>query len=254
MSYILDTREELKNYIEVEKFGQLPDIDAAETNQDVWDGTGIYAGWLSANTAMTVSSDDANDTLLGTGARTIRVFGLTQDSNGNWVTSNETVNMDGQNGVALSVDRIRVYRVFVVESGGGETNAGNIYIGSGAIVAGVPANIYAQIRLGFGQTLMAIYTTADTDSSVTLGNAKIIRWYATCGPNIAATAVMALQTRTNGESWRTRRVRNVANTSFLDERLTFGITVPPKTDIRIRVLSNAVVNTSVEAGFDLAQT
>lgn len=226
----------------VQKFGRIPDIDAGGTNEDVWDGEGAYS-FLSSATALKISSSSTDDAAAGTGARTVRVIGL--DSNWNEVSQDVTLN--GQTGVSLSTSLIRVYRAYVLTVGTGGVNAGNIWVGTGDITTGVPANKYAGIMAGMGQTLMAVYTVP-ADAA---GGATIWRWYATVGAVTAAFAVVALQTREYGGSWRTRRVAGIAEGGGLDESLLYGVTVGPKCDIRVRAISNGANNSTIEAGFDL---
>ncbi len=226
----------------VQKFGRIPDIDAGGANEDVWDGEGAYS-FLSAATALKISSSDAKDTSAGVGARTVRVMGL--DSN--WQEVSQDITMNGQTGVSIPTSLIRVYRAYILTVGTEEDNAGDIWIGSGTITDGVPANKYAGIKAGMGQTLMAIYTIPDGPPT----KAHIKRWYATCGAGQAAYATVALQTREDGFGWRTRRAAGIGEGGWMDESFYDKIEVQPKCDIRIRVLNNGVNNSTVEAGFDL---
>jgi len=103
---------------------------------------------------MKVSSSSADDTALGTGARTVSVQGLDQDYN----EVAETVTLTGQTAVLTTTTFIRVFRAFVITAGSGGTAAGTIYVGTGTVTAGVPATVYADIPVGENQTLMAIWT------------------------------------------------------------------------------------------------
>lgn len=122
-------------------------------NETIWEQGGVYSYLTSAST-LKVSSSSAADDSAGTGVRTVEVFGL--DANYNEVS--ETVTMDGQTGVDTTTEFLRVYRVVARSAGTGGTNAGDIYLGSGSISSGVPANKYAKILAGEGQTLMALWT------------------------------------------------------------------------------------------------
>jgi hypothetical protein len=140
----------------IDKFGHSNAVGTAI--EDIWDFGGLYS-FRDTATQMTISSADADDTIAGNGARTVEIFGL--DSAFNPV--NEVVETDGQNGVTTVNSFIRVYRMIVRSAGATGYNEGNIYLGTGAIVAGVPANKDAVIGfsaggLGENQTLMAIYT------------------------------------------------------------------------------------------------
>ena len=233
----------------VQKFGRIPDIDSTNTNEDVWDGEGQYPGFLAAATAMTVSSSSAEDTATtGTGAWTVRVFGL----NASFVEVVQDVTMTGLTAAALPLPLIRVYRMYVLTAGATSGNVGNIWVGSGAVVAGVPANKYAANLATVGQTLMATYTIPVRSSSGQAYNGgQIVRWYANCGAVQAAFATVALQTREFGGAWRSRRVTGISEGGPLDEHMTFGVNVGTKTDIRVRVIANGANNTAIAAGFDI---
>jgi hypothetical protein len=173
----------------------------------------------------------------------VRVIGLDED----WNEVSQDLIMNGTTGVNIPTSLIRVYRAYVLTAGTVETNDDNIWIGSGSITDGVPANIYAGILDATGQTLMAIYTIPAN----AIGGGKICRWYATVSAGQAAYASVALQTREFGGAWRTRRVAGIGEGGWMSEDITWGIEVGTKTDIRIRVLSNGVNNSAIEAGFDV---
>ncbi len=54
-------------YDKQQKFGRIPDIDSTNANEDVWDGTGAYGGFLAAATVLKVSSGSTDDTATGPG-------------------------------------------------------------------------------------------------------------------------------------------------------------------------------------------
>jgi len=231
------------------KFGRIPDIDSGNTNEDVWDGEGAYPGFLAAATAMTVSSSSTDDVATtGTGAWTVRVFGL----NASYVEVVQDIILNGQAAVPVPISLIRVFRMYVLTAGTGGVNAGNIWVGSGAVGSGVPATKYAANLAGVGQTLMATYTIPVTSSSgQNYIGGQIVRWYANAGAAKLAFATIALQTRESGGAWRTRRAMGVAEGGPVDEHLTFGINLGTKCDIRVRVLVNGENNTAIAAGFDI---
>lgn len=123
------------------------------TLRTVWPYTGSYAFPSSAST-MTVSSDDANDTSAGTGAQTVLVEGLDAD----YVEASETVSMNGLTAVTTTNTYLRINRVTVASAGSGGVNAGGIYVGTGTVTSGVPANVYGIISAGYCHSLMGHYT------------------------------------------------------------------------------------------------
>lgn len=132
--------------------------------ETVWDEGGIYT-FPSSASAMTVSSSDAADDIASTGAGI--VFLTLLDSNYEEFT--ETVTMDGTAGVTTaSTDIYRINGCRVVFSGSGETNAGNIYVGTGTITAGKPANVYCMIPAGYGTNRMGVYTVPADEGGFTM--------------------------------------------------------------------------------------
>lgn len=148
-------------YATVHKFGENTDLDAA-VEETIWDGGGI---WVPPTEARThdIASSDANDTSAGTGARTIKVFGL--DASG--VLTDETVTMNGVSNVATVNTYTMVYRMHVVTAGSGGQNAGAI-----TATAQIDDTVTAQISATLNQTLMAVYKVPAATT------AYVFSWYA----------------------------------------------------------------------------
>ena len=88
----------------IHKFGRNPDIDMASGFETLWNGGGIYTGFDATEAQnVLVSSDSADDTLAGTGARTIRIFGL----NENYLQIQEDLNLTGLTDVNTTNQYIR---------------------------------------------------------------------------------------------------------------------------------------------------
>ena len=133
----------------------------------VWDIVGAM-NYLSAASTLNLSSSSTADTSAGTGARTVEVKGL--DTNYALVT--EVVIMDGQSAVAMATDLIRVHSVRVLTVGSGLNNAGDIYVSTGALTAGVPNNanqIYAKMLVGNSKTLMGSFTVPSGHRAYIIG-------------------------------------------------------------------------------------
>ena len=226
----------------VNKFGYILDIDATDTNEEVWSATGAYTGFVAA-AAETSVVGGADDDVAGTGALTIRVVGLTV-SGSSWVETAEDVIMTGATPAVMTAAFIRVYRAWVLTAGSGGVNAGAIQVKHGATVL-------ADIPAGYGQTLQACYTVPDVLlNGTTISGGYVTRWYGTVGAVQSAYATIALQTRDNGGAWRTRRISGIAEGGGLNESLPLGESILSKTDIRIRVISNGANNSQIAAGFD----
>lgn len=129
------------------KFGYNADIDAA--NQEViWSHSN---GWTYLTTASTLDivSTSANDTLLGTGARTLFVSGI----NENKLPVTETIELDGLNPVTTQHQYFGINRIGITSSGSLQINDGVIT----AAVTGTPSNIQGEIPLGGGVTQQAMF-------------------------------------------------------------------------------------------------
>jgi hypothetical protein len=144
-------RGQISFHYDLHKFGFNPDVDdALET---VWSEGGLYS-YLSAATVLKVSSSSTADTSAGTGARTVQLYGLDADYN----EINETVTLNGQTAVNTTNSFLRINRMIVRTAGTGGINAGVIYAGTGTVTTGVPANKYATVAIGDGQSMMALWT------------------------------------------------------------------------------------------------
>ena len=113
--------------------------DVGTTLETVWVEGGNYV-FPPAATKMTVSSSDANDTLLGTGLRKVTVQGL--DANHDPIS--EDIDLNGLTGVTTVNSYLRIQGPgFIGKEAGSLTyNAGTVYIGTGTVTAGKPAVVY----------------------------------------------------------------------------------------------------------------
>lgn len=133
---------------------RLFNITGANTNmtagsfENVWDQGGTYT-YLTADTALFISSSDAGDT------QTVVVNGM--DDTYTEVT--RTATLSGQSQVALDDDLFRVFSAFVLSP---TPTSGDVYIAeSDTLTGGVPddeTKIKAKIMQEFQSTQMAQYT------------------------------------------------------------------------------------------------
>lgn len=93
---------------------------------------------LTSAVALELLSGSANDAAAGSGARTVRVTGLT----GDYAEQSETVTLNGTSAVALTLSYLRVNAIDVLTCGSGGANAGALTLrlsGGGATVGYVVA-------------------------------------------------------------------------------------------------------------------
>ena len=210
------------------KFGQNSVVgNSVET---IWQQGGLYSYPPSATT-MTVSSSNTNDTSAGTGARTVLISGLDGDYN----EISETITLNGQTAVTTTNSFLRVNRAIVLTAGSGGANAGIIYVGTGTVTTGVPANVYTTINGdGTNQSLQAFWTVPANynayihQTNISTGNSS----------NTPAVLKTLLVARPHGGVFNTKEVIVLTDGNHL-QNYSFPITLTEKTDIEFRAESSS---------------
>lgn len=225
-----------QNFSPLRKFGFNPSVGTSE--ESIWDQQGRYV-WQPSASQISISSDDANDTAVGTGLRTCEVFGLS----GSHGEISEVVVLDGQNAVLTTQSFLRTFRIRGLTAGASETNEGTIYAGTGTVTAGVPANIYARISPGEGQTLMAIYTVPDGKEAIirdltvsSFGNANIF-------------ATVRLRVRNEGGIFRTIDKFTLSRGALPAPRSYSGL-IAARSDIEVTAEASGAGGIDVSAAFE----
>jgi len=145
--YLAVQQGKVPGYTMINKFGYNPSIGSGAF-ETIWE-TGDDYPWQSSAVTVDVVSDDTNDDVAGTGARTLRIQGL----DGSYNLAEETVDMDGTTTVTTTQTFLRVFRMSVETAGTSGNNEGTItatYTGG--------SDVAATITAGNGQTLMTLYT------------------------------------------------------------------------------------------------
>lgn len=138
----------------IEDWGLIGHTDDSQTTETtIWDLPSRYV-FPPVASSMTVSSADVNDDYLDTGAWSVIIQGLDI----NYLEIEELVFLDGQNPVNTTNEFYRINYFQIIGSGTSETNEGHLYLGTGAVVGGIPANIYGLIDAGYGNVFTAVYT------------------------------------------------------------------------------------------------
>ena len=147
---------EIKGARGVNIVGRNVDVDKSDVPEDIWDGASSINNaiiWVPPTTARIhdiVSTDALDDGApVGTGARTIRVSGLVA-----WDRPevSEDLTLDGLTNVPTVNAYVTINRMEILTFGVLGTNAGTI-----TAIAQTDLTITAQIEIGFGGTMMAIY-------------------------------------------------------------------------------------------------
>lgn len=236
---------DIDGWSNVFKFGRNPDIDIATAPQDVWEGGGLYTGQPdSAPETVEVFSDSAADAAAGTGARTIRIFGLkTSDSTS---YESEDFTLDGTTPVVSTESWWRVNRAYVLTSGSGQTNAGLITVRHSTTTA----NVFVQMAAGTAQTQIAAWTVpAGHQFAIVDAEVSLVRANGANGSGLVELATKDFGTNT----WRFQRLSEISNSQNTSLAIpSQPLIVSPKADIVVRVTSvsdnNSIVGASI-AGF-----
>ena len=145
--YLAVQQGKVPGYSMVNKFGYNSSIGSGSF-ETIWE-TGDDYPWQSSAVTVDVVSDDTDDDVAGTGARTLRIQGL----DGSYNLAEETIDMDGTTTVTTTQTFLRVFRMSVETAGSSGNNEGTITV---TYTGG--SDVAATISEGNGQTLMALYT------------------------------------------------------------------------------------------------
>jgi hypothetical protein len=207
----------------------------------LWPGGGTLYSYPSAATVLKISAANANDTVAGTGARTVLVNGL--DANYNEIS--EIVSLNGQTAVNTVNSYLRFHYMAVLTAGSGETAAGILYAGVGTVTSGVPATIYGYISLGYNISEQAFWT-------VPAGYTAYITSCAWTSANTTANIIVtgSLNVRPlNGVFLTESTCKMVAGNSF-DRHFDTAVRVSEKSDIEMRAASSTA-GSSVTGEFNV---
>jgi len=243
----------VSGHLVVNKFGRNAEVDTATDPADVWDGGMATGGdssvWVAPTQARghtIASSSTADDfSASGTGARTLRLWGLTD-----WDTAevNEDIELDGAgtNAVATVNNYVIIHRMRVLTAGSGNTNAGEI-----RATATTDGTVTARISAGKGQTLMAIYGVPSIQSFY------VVQWYIDVNKSGAAgTAavelVVAPDADTDVDLFVVKHHLGLQTTGTSHVAHTFDppFKIAGPAIIKASVFEVSANNTDVSAGFD----
>lgn len=208
------------------RFGSNAAVGSSE--ETIWANGGLY-NYLTAATQVKLSSSSANDAAAGTGARTVYIEGL--DSSYNEIA--ETVTLNGQTEVLTTQSFLRVFTGTVMTAGSGGTAAGDIYIGTGTVTAGVPATVLGKIAIGENKTMMAMWTVP-AGHTIYMHSGTISS--GTEGGNQFVTA--RLKIRPLGGVFQTAALVTLAG-AFIPFDFGIALAIPEKTDIEARAVSSS---------------
>lgn len=226
----------LAGYSAINKFGRNPNIGG--TPETIWMYGGRYVYLTSPSTVYAYSAD-TDDSVSGTGARTVTIQGLDV----NYESIEETVTV--RSGVASTAQFLRVFRAFVATAGSTGTNEGDVIISTGAAGTGTVLADIGRVgtgtTYGLGQTQLALYTIpAHCTGYLTAWNVGVGAY------NDAVT--VSLLSREFNSAFRTRDIMDVPG-GHHTRNYSVPIKLPAKTDVEI--IGIASTGTNISSSFDI---
>lgn len=194
----------------VDVFGVNEDVGTAQ--EDVWGGGGVYP-FLDTAFTLTISSTSANDTLLGSGARTAKITGL----DASYAEISEEINLAGTANVTTQNSYLRVNEFEIVTAGSYGGAEGNVTAYAGS-------NLQSIIVNGHNTCLSSVYT-------VPAGYiALIFSIEVAVGKNREVLAT--LRARQYGGVFHAESAAKIYQQSFMQNK-KFGMYLDEKSDIKM---------------------
>lgn len=211
-------------------FGYNGDVDSA-AEETIWTYGGLYTH-LTEPTTLTLSSSSASDTSDGTGARTVYLLGI----NGTGAEFAETLTLNGQTAVSTVHQYTEIQSMTVMSVGSGGSNAGQLYLGTGTVTAGVPANVYGHVAVGENQSMMGHFT-------VPLGyTGYLVSGSMSSGTEGGSAYVTGrLKTKTNGITYTSAIV------TFANGKADFNFKYPIQLDAGVCITATALPTANNES-------
>ena len=210
----------VNNFSGVHKFGLNTAVGTSF--ETIWDGNNTYTYPSSSGTATATSSDTDDNT------GTVEVVGL--DSNFDQVSEILTIG-----GSASTTSFIRVFRAIMKTANTGNTNVGTITIT-------VSSTTVAQIRAGYGQTLMCVYTIPRKF------NAFLMQIDVGSSKDLENEIRFIVKEISNGNVWNTKAFITTRG-GFVEKNYVVPVSIPEKTDIEL--IGKASATSSISGGFEL---
>jgi len=222
-------RGQIAQHQSVVVFGYNSDVDTAI--ETVWPYGGLLA-FTDTAIQMKVSSDSANDTAAGTGARTVYIEGL----DANHAVISETVTLNGQTAVLTTNSYLHINNCYVATAGSTYSAAGNIYFGTGTVTLGIPATVYDVILYDYNARVTGSYT-------VPAGyTAYLEQGLFSSGQAGGSNAVTGrLMTRGTDDIRRTAAIVTLNNGSA-DYAFEYPVAIPEKTTIEAQAVGSSSNN------------
>lgn len=232
----------IKGWTSLRKFAANPSIESG--TEDMW-GEGGTLVWPSAAATASIVSTSPEDDPAGagtsTGAHEVTVQGLDAD----YQEVTEVVPMTGTTPAVTTTEFYRLNRMFVGDCGTADSNVG-------IIRASIGGNVQASILAGLGQSQVSHYTVPDGKNFVVdYYSVGIGRMAGSTDANIRGQIRIYDANAATGDhqGWRTITNIFLYNGELHTNDRTVTV-LPPKTDLRVQVISTvATQGFSIVGGF-----
>lgn len=235
----------IKNAVAVHKFGLATDLDTADGQGTIWDGSfaTLPGGKIAEYTYSTTANIDTIISTDDTDAEEITIEGLDT----NWELTVQTVTLTGQTPKLITTPLVRVFRMFNSDS---VETAGFVFltINGADFTTGIPdleTDVRSIINPANQQTQMGLYAVP--------ANYKLVLthgWASLAGKNINVNAALIIKARIFGGVFRTLHTTALlsAGNSLNDRPYETPVVFNEKEDLlyTAEVDSN---DTAVSAGF-----
>jgi hypothetical protein len=236
-------KDEIPNAGYINKFGHNEDVSTATTPEDMWHIGGLWVPPTQAR-IHNLTSTEVNDTILGSGARTVKVTGLTA-----WdlLPVTEIVEMDGQGDVPTDNAYVIIYRMEVLTFGALAENEGLI-----TATAVTDATITASIEENHGQTMMAIFGIPAQQSLQLLS--YYIGWSRTGGASNNAGVTLRVNQRPDQADGGFVAKHHLglfgAGNTYIQHKFKPYFVIEGPAIVKVQIDDVSANNTDLTAGFD----
>ena len=202
--------------------------NVGSTEATIWPKNTAYV-FPSAAGHMTLYSSSITDT-----TQLVLIDGLDV----NYAEISEVLALNGQTGVDTTLEYLRINTMTVLT----DSPQGNISLGTGLAVLGIPANTYAYINAGDNVTNAAVYTVP-AGYTLRLASGSI----SAGGSTGSQTVTAKFRSRIGGVTYLTANISIANNYQFFPYNP--ALELPEKTDVYNNVATSANVS-SVSATFN----
>lgn len=237
--YLDISRGLVGNHLDYGAYGINSDIDTGTLPEDIWSNGGVFVPPTTYRIHDVKSSDNTQDKAAGTGALTVKIYGVT--ANG---LESETVTLNGTTNVPTVNAYSDIYIFYISTAGSGGTNVGTISATAqtdGTTTAIIPIGGYNTNRKAI-RLIPPGYT------------GYLFNYYSDIFHKTANnTAFVEIRTKEPGGVWLTRNTLFPTNTGSSSTRYDWQIPLVLTTGTWVKMTCTDVSadNTIIGGGFNL---